>query len=373
MLKRIFEAAGYPCASIGTVGCFSVDREIISEPRLTTPDPETLYSTLAKMKQDGAKYVFMEVSSHSLVQGRVEAISFDTAVFTNLSEDHLDFHGDMENYYKAKEILFTKCRRAVINTDDAAGRRLLRFLQGRGVEVKSCSLEKGDLCALFKKTVGTRGSEYALKTESGMYRVFLPLLGDFQIMNSLEAIAVALMYGIPVERIREALRTFVANPGRMEMLRAHAGQDFEIIIDYAHTPDALEKLLRSAKELKDDRGKLILVFGCGGEREREKRRMMGRIATSLADVTLITTDNPRGEKPRAIIDDILKGIDKEKAYAVIEDRRSAIEAAVGYARRGDIVLLAGKGHETYQIDADGKHPFDEREIIREALKKLYER
>ena len=371
MLREIFECAGYPCAFLGTVGYSSVDRRFLSDAEMTTPDPRTLYSMLAKMKQDGAEYVFMEVSSHALVQGRVGAISFDTAVFTNLSEDHLDFHGDMESYYKAKQILFTRCRRAVVNTDDAAGRRLARFLEDSGTEIKTCSLDKGDFCALFQKSHGYAGSEYALKTANGLYRILLPLLGDFQIMNSLEACAVALMHGIPIERIRGALRTFRGIRGRMERLCAHPKQDFEIIIDYAHTPDALEKLLRSVRELKDERARTVLLFGCGGEREREKGQMMGQIATALADLTVITSDNPRGEEPRDIINDILKGIDKEKAYTVIVDRKEAIDAAVRYVRKGDVLILAGKGHETYMLDARGKHPFDEREIVKNALDELY--
>ncbi len=373
MLLEIFEKAGYPCGFLGTVGYTSVGRKSIAEAEMTTPDPKVLYSALSRMRADGAEYVFMEVSSHALAQSRVGAICFDTAVFTNLSEDHLDYHRDMESYYKAKRILFTQCRRAVINVDDASGKRLFEFLEGSGVDKKSCSLEKGDFCAIFPKAKGSLGSEYALKTVNGMYRVFLPLLGEFQIMNSLEACAVALMHGIPIDCIRDALRSFVGIPGRMESVVAHPKQKFDIIIDYAHSPDALDKLLRSAREIKDDRAHILLVFGCGGERETEKRKMMGQIASSLADLVIVTSDNPRGEDPKKIIEDILKGIDKEKAYTVIENRREAINAAVGYARRGDILILAGKGHETYQIDGQGKHPFDEREIVKEALNKLYDK
>ncbi len=374
MMLSIFEEAGYPCGFLGTVGYMSVGRRIIAEAEMTTPDPMTLYSALAQMKKDGAEYVFMEVSSHSLAQSRVGAISFDTAVFTNLSEDHLDFHGDMESYYKAKEILFSQCRRAVINIDDAAGGRLFRSLEDSRADKKSCSLEEGDFCALMPRPIGSLGSEYALKTASGLHRVFLPLAGEFQIMNSLQAAAVALMHGIPIDRIRRAFAAMKGISGRMEPFRGHEKQNFDIFIDYAHTPDALEKLLRSVRAFKDDKARVILLFGCGGEREKEKRSMMGQIASRLADFTIVTSDNPRGEKPEEIISDILKGIDKEKPYAVIEDRRSAIEYAVcTYARRGDILLLAGKGHETYQIDGAGKHPFDEREIAREALSKLYDK
>lgn len=373
MLREIFERAGYPCGLLGTVGYFSVSGRKLCEAEMTTPDPETLYWALSEMKRDGAEYAFMEVSSHALAQCRTDAITFDTAVFTNLTEDHLDFHKDMESYYKAKEKLFTQCRRAVVNTDDAAGRRLFRSLEGSGVDVRSCSLDKGDYCALLSRDNGAYGSEYALKTVNGIYRVFLPLAGEFQIINSLEASAVALMHGIPIDRLRSALSDMRSISGRMERLTAHEKQNFDIFIDYAHTPDALEKLLKSVRGFKSDKARIVLLFGCGGEREIQKRRLMGQIASRLADLVIVTADNSRGEDTDRIISDILKGIDKEKQYAVIKDRREAIEQAVSiYARKGDILILAGKGHETYQIDAEGKHHFDEREIVREALDKLYE-
>lgn len=374
LMRRIFEAAGYPCGYIGTVGCISVSERQVCEAEMTTPDPAALYHALAQMRDDGAEYVFMEVSSHALAQCRADAIKFDSAVFTNLTEDHLDFHRDMENYYKAKEKLFSMCRRAVVNTDDAAGRRLLRSLKQRGADVRSCSLDEGDFCAVLPRSRGVEGTEYALKTANGIYRVFLPLLGEFQVMNSLQAAAIALMHGIPMDRIRSALSTMPPISGRMERLRLHERQSFELVIDYAHTPDALEKLLRSVREIKPDRGRTVLLFGCGGEREREKRRAMGQIASRLSDMTVITSDNSRGEDTDSIIGEILKGIDKEKEYVVIKDRREAIRRAVlEYVRRGDVLVLAGKGHERYQIDRDGKHGFDEREIVKNALDELYDK
>lgn len=373
MMLSIFEGAGYPCGFLGTVGYFSAGRRPIADAQMTTPDPETLYRCLAQMKSDGVEYVFMEVSSHALAQSRVAAIEFDTAVFTNLTEDHLDFHGDMKTYYKAKKILFSQCRRAVVNIDDPAGRVIFRALDGETVDKKSCSLERGDFCALLPKVRNMGGSEYALKTANGIHRVFLPLDGDFQIMNSLEAVAVAIMHGISIEVIRNSLLGMGVVPGRMEKLRLHSKQSFDLFIDYAHTPDALEKLLQSARAIKEDRGKIILVFGCGGERDRDKRRVMGQIASRFADMTVITSDNSRGEDPQSIIKEILQGIDKERPYAVIADRKEAIEYALcQYARPGDIVLLAGKGHENYSIDSAGKHCFDEKEIVKNALKKLYD-
>lgn len=374
MLLQIFEAAGYPCGYIGTVGCTSVSGRKLCEAEMTTPDPAVLYHSLWEMRRDGVEYIFMEVSSHALAQCRADAIEFDTAVFTNLTEDHLDFHRDMENYYKAKEKLFSMSRRAVVNIDDAAGRRLLRSLKSRGADVKSCSLDEGDFCAILPRSRGAAGTEYALKTANGIYRVFLPLLGEFQVMNSLQAATVALTHGIPIERVRVALADMKPISGRMERSVLHPRQSFEIIIDYAHTPDALEKLLKSVRDIKDDSGRIVLVFGCGGEREREKRRAMGQIASRLADLVIVTSDNSRRENVDFIIQDILKGIDKEKEYTVIKDRRRAIELAVTkYIRKGDVLVLAGKGHETYQIDGEGKHHFDEREIVKEALSKLYDK
>lgn len=372
MTKKIFEAAGYPCGFLGTIGYRSVSDRILSYAEMTTPDPERLYGALAEMKRDGAEYVFMEVSSHALVQCRADAIEFDTAVFTNLTEDHLDFHKDMESYYKAKEKLFTLCRRAVVNVDDAAGRVLFHSLKERGADVKSCSLDKGDFCALLPKLKGAQGCEYALKTEQGIYIISLSLAGEFQIMNSLQAIAVALMHGIPIEKIKRALGELKLISGRMERLVAHERQNFDIFIDYAHTPDALEKLLHSVRGFKGESSRITLLFGCGGEREKEKRKLMGQIASRLADTVVITSDNSRGEDTDVIISDILKGIDKESEYVVIKDRREAIERAVReFVRKGDILLLAGKGHESYQITEKGKIRFDEREIVKEALERLY--
>ena len=374
MTLAILESAGYPCGFLGTVGYRSVDGVSLGEADMTTPDPQRLYCALARMVADGAEYAVMEVSSHALAQCRTDAIEFDTAVFTNLTEDHLDFHGDMENYYLAKRKLFSQSRRAVVNIDDASGRRLFRSLEQRRADKKSCSLDTGDFCALLPKSKGALGIEYALKTADGIHRVSLPLAGDFQIINSLEAIAVGLMHGIPLETVKRALASLGGIRGRMEHVRAHERQDFDVFIDYAHTPDALERLLKSVRGFADDRARITLVFGCGGEREREKRKLMGQIASRLADTVIVTSDNSRSERTEDIIGEILRGIDKEKQYTVIADRREAIRRAIlEYVRRGDVLILAGKGHETYQIDGDGKRYLDEREIVREALCELYDR
>lgn len=381
MLKRIFEDVGYSCALIGTLGIFSKSKRLdgggLSLSNMTTPDPKTLYSSLAEMKRDGVEYVFMEVSSHALAQCRTDAIDFDCAVFTNLSKEHLDYHGDMESYYKAKEKLFLRSRRAVVNADDTAGRRLIRILREAKVDFLTCSRSEGDFCALLEDADRPEGSfeiQYTLKTAEARTRVSLPnFSGEFQIMNSLEAAAVALSYGIPVESVRDSFAKMQGVRGRMEQVWAHEKQDIRIFIDYAHTPDALEKLLYSVRAQRERGARIVLVFGCGGERDRGKRKLMGMIASRLADLSVITSDNSRGEELADIIRDILKGIDKEKRYAVIEDRASAIKRAIlEYTAAGDILVLAGKGHETYEIDKNGVHAFDERKIIREALCELFE-
>ncbi len=377
MLCDIFEYAGHRCGMIGTLGVFSVGRRKITfngEASMTTPSPQYLYHALSEMVRDGAEYVFTEVSSHALAQSRVDAIEFDTAVFTNLSEDHLDFHKNFENYFAAKEKLFSMARNAVINVDNIYGKRLYDSLKARGgLESLNCtSRMTGDFCALDEMAQSGSGIEYTLKYRGGSHRVFLPLFGDFQTENSLSAAAVALTHGIDITTVCGALENMRGISGRFERVRAHEKQDFEIFIDYAHTPDALERLLKSARTLLPVGGRLIVLFGCGGEREREKRRAMGRIATRLADFTVITSDNPRSEDKGEIIRDILLGIDKEKAYTVIEDRREAISFAVSrYAKPRDILLLAGKGHERYVCDAKGTHDFDERNIVCEALVARY--
>lgn len=379
MLNAVFSGAGYPCATVGTLGIYSrgkrLDGTELSVSNMTTPDPETLYGALAQMRSDGVRYVFMEVSSHALVQCRTDAIVFDCAVFTNLSEEHLDLHGDMESYYKAKEKLFLQSRRAVVNIDDAAGWRLFRSLRMDADLKKSCSAHTGDFCALFDSRRCAGELLYRVLEGEREYEISLPSLsGEFQVMNSLEAIAVARMYGISPESISSSLASMSGVKGRMERVVAHKDQKIDIFIDYAHTPDALERLLVSAKALKRDvKSKIVLLFGCGGERDRGKRRIMGQVASRLADLVVVTSDNSRGEDPNGIIREILGGIDKEKPYVVIPDRKEAIDRAIReYTDEGDLLLLAGKGHECYEIDRDGVRAFDEREIVRGALTRLYD-
>ncbi|MBO7302763.1 MAG: UDP-N-acetylmuramoyl-L-alanyl-D-glutamate--2,6-diaminopimelate ligase [Clostridia bacterium] len=373
ILYEILESAGYKTGLIGTVEYLSFGRrKIHREGNMTTPDPETLYSTLRRMSDDGVEYVIMEVSSHALAQHRTDPINFEVAVFTNLTEEHLDFHSDMEDYYKAKERLFLQTQKAVVNIDCEAGRRLDSFLRDRGVLRKTCSCKEGAFCALNAKC-DESGIEYVLVKDfdkCNSIRVKSSLLGEFQIMNSLEAIAAAELCGIDATVSSVAIEGLTRISGRLERVKSVEDDESEVkvFIDFAHTPDALERLLRSVRAMTDRSSRIIILFGCGGDRDKGKRKEMGRIASRLADFVVVTSDNSRSEDPKSIIKDILKGIDKEKEFAVIESRKEAItKAIVEYARDRDIVILSGKGHEDYEIGASGKHPFNEKEIALEAL------
>lgn len=368
MLYRILEKAGYKTGLIGTVEYLSHTKRLENQVGMTTPHPEKLYSTLAEMASDGVEIVVMEVSSHALSQSRVDAIFFDVAVFTNLSEEHLDFHNDMESYFESKQLLFNRTEKAVVNIDDAFGKRLFKSLDGRVKQKKACSLCEGDFCALNAKS-REAGAEYLLLKNGdkcNAMRITLRLAGDFQIMNSLEAIAAAELCGVDSLTACQALAEINGISGRLE--RVDEGGDISVYIDYAHTPDALQRALRSVRGFMKKGSRLILLFGCGGDRDKSKRKTMGQIASRLADFTVVTSDNSRSESPKEIIKDILKGIDKEKEFAVIELREEAIVAAIAeYARQGDTVILAGKGHEAYEIDKNGRHYFDERGIVKRAL------
>ena len=371
MVLEILEAAGFKVGLVGTVEYLSPNRRRIDTgANMTTPDPDTLYSILAQMCKDGAEYVVMEVSSHALVQSRTDAIFFEVAAFTNLSEEHLDFHSDMNDYYKAKKKLFKQSKRAVINIDNEYGRILDKELAMRGQFKKSCSCVAGDFCSL-DAAFTDEGSTYIFVENRDMcnaQRIRLKLKGSFQIMNSLQALAIARMCSVDRNVAIRAIENMSGVRGRLEEIGLDSDSDIRVFIDYAHTPDALEKLLRSVKAFLKDGERIILVFGCGGDRDKGKRKIMGQIATRLADLSVVTSDNSRSEPPMKIISEILKGINKEKEFAVFESRKEAIFASViEFARANDTVILAGKGHETYEIDRDGRHPFDERKMVLEAL------
>ena len=347
--------------SIGTLGAFDgCGRSIPSTAgSLTTPGPVDLQATLAALIRAGTTHVVMETSSHSLDQGRLDGLAFSAAVYTNLTRDHLDYHGTMESYLGSKLRLSTLLAGGgveVVNLDEDAWRALSphtpRVTFGLRPEA---DVRAGDVVL----TAG--GSRFQMQGRFGTADISLPLLGDFNVANGLAAAASALALGEPLNRVVERLATSPQVPGRMERI---SESPCVVIRDYAHTPDALERALTSLKPLTS--GRVIVVFGCGGDRDRGKRPLMGQIAVQWSDLAIVTSDNPRTENPDAIIDDIERGMSGTQ-HIRITDRLAAIHAALGKARPGDTVLLAGKGHETYQVIGTEKIHFDEREIVQKAV------
>jgi len=333
----------------------------------TTPFAVELQKQLAEAIAAGCEYGVMEVSSHALAQGRVLGCSFEVGVFTNLTQDHLDFHRDMEDYFSAKALLFNSnylTGRAIINLDDPYGKQLVAQLPPDRVWTYSTQDETADLWT-GDLTYGATSVKGTLHTPMGSTEFVSPLVGQFNLANLLAAVGAALHLGLDLSTIATALPHFMGVPGRMEQVKISPQQDISVIVDYAHTPDSLENLLKAARPFIS--GKMICVFGCGGDRDRTKRPQMGRIAANLADVVYITSDNPRTEDPQRILDDILAGIPADVQPLVMGDRAAAIRAAIKAAQPGDGVLIAGKGHEDYQILGTEKIHFDDREQAREAL------
>jgi len=364
LLYSIFTRAGHKCGKIGTLGIYSDGKRLNFDPsdpnaHMTTPDPEELYPSLSQMARDGCEYVFMEVSSHALALKKIDALTFDMGIFTNITRDHLDFHRTFENYLKTKARLSGLCKKFIVNADDP-------FWGEMSDGPITCSEKTfADFMANSIELYGGDGCEYRLSSNRGTFTVRSHIAGRFTVMNTLQAAACALTLGASEEHISEGIASLKAVPGRMERVVLPENAEISVFIDYAHTPDALENILKSARRFSRD-ARVILVFGCGGDRDRGKRKLMGSVATKYADFTVVTSDNPRSETPSDIINDILKGIDKEKRYAVIEDRADAIKYAINIARSGDVVILAGKGHEKYEIDKNGTHPFDESLAVRKA-------
>lgn len=372
MLRAIFETALYRCGIIGTVNCYSAGRRMenrFGDPlsNMTTPDPEELYRLLAEMVRDGVEYVFMEVTSHALALHKPDAIYFDAAVFTNLTQDHLDFHGDMENYFEAKKRLFSMCGLAVVNVDDMYGALLKDSLS---CPVVTCSAKgrPADYAATQICDHGVDGNEYRLVAADKRFTVRTPIPGAFSVINTLQAATLASAMGISPSVIMTALGSLSGVDGRMERVRLGVFADYSVFIDYAHTPDALENLLHTARGIRKEGERVVLLFGCGGDRDKTKRKKMGEIAAALADFVILTSDNSRSEDPMKILCDIQKGMGKSD-YVILPDRRRAIEFAIREAHAGDILLLAGKGHEEYEIDRSGKRFFSEKQIVAEAAGK----
>jgi UDP-N-acetylmuramoyl-L-alanyl-D-glutamate--2,6-diaminopimelate ligase len=360
LIRHLLNAAG-AAGSIGTLGAFDgAGREVPSTAgNLTTPGPIDLQATLAGLRARGCTHVVMETSSHSLDQGRLDGLAFAAGVYTNFTRDHLDYHGTMEAYLAAKLRLSTLLGPGgveVVNADEPAWRALpdhaprVTFGRGPDADVRAAEVQ-----------LGSAGSSFVLAGRYGRAEVRLPLLGDFNVENALAAAACALGLGEPLARVAERLTAAPQVPGRMEVI---TDRPCAVLRDYAHTPDALARALATLRPLTA--GRLVVVFGCGGDRDRGKRPLMGRVAAELADLPIVTSDNPRTENPDAILDEIEAGMGAVRRRR-ITDRRAAIGEALALARPGDTVLLAGKGHETYQVIGTEKLPFDEREIVRAAV------
>ncbi len=364
MLAHVLRKAGKRVGLIGTVGNFLDGRALEKVggkelSNMTTPDPAELFCLLAAMREGGADTVVMEVTSHALALSKVEPLYFKRAVFTNLTPDHLDLHGDMERYFGEKCKLFTRCEGAIISLSTPYGKRLAERYPG------ALTLGEHNLKNVHSTGDGVR---FTLLQAASPLTISIPVPGRFVVENGALAALTALSLGVPPVLVRDALGTFAGVPGRMEQVVKNP-LDIRFYIDYAHTPDALEQLLLSARSFRRPGERILLLFGCGGDRDRSKRSAMGRIGSRLADLLILTSDNCRSEDPSAILADILKGVDKERPYKVIEDRAEAVAFAVAAARPHDIVLLAGKGHEEYEIRKDRRLPFSERELVAAAMAK----
>ncbi|HLJ62407.1 MAG TPA: UDP-N-acetylmuramoyl-L-alanyl-D-glutamate--2,6-diaminopimelate ligase [bacterium] len=364
LLEAILARAGRRVGLVGTLGARLGGAPVeFHATTPTTPEAPDVQRLLAEMRAAGAGDVIMEVTSHALALHRVDACRFGAAVFTNLTQDHLDFHGDLAGYRDAKARLFEMVAPdglSVVNADDEASAAMASRSRARvwtyGIE------QRADVCA-ERLTLGPRGTRGSVVWPGGRMPLVLPLPGRFNVANALAAAAVALARGIPPEVVSGALETVPGVPGRCELV--NEGQPFTVIVDYAHTPDGLEKVLRLAREVAT--GRCVTVFGCGGDRDRTKRPIMGRIGTALADYAVFTSDNPRSEDPGAIIREIEAGA-AGRNFESEPDRRLAIGRALALARAGDVVVIAGKGHEPYQILRDRTIAFDDREVARDLLR-----
>ena len=363
LMESIFVAAGWPAGIIGTTGTrIAGERRVAS---LTTPEAPELHGLLAEMRNRGVVAVAMEMSSHALAQRRGFAMDLDVAVFTNLSHDHLDFHGTLEAYLDAKLMLFDgrngdherKPWTAVINGDDPAAAQVAAAARQGGGAVRTYGSGTAHSVRIGRIEPRPRGLSVPLTWDGGARKVALPLLGRYNAWNAAAAFEAARALGLDPEIAARGLERVAGVPGRLE--RVDRGQSFEVVVDYAHTPDALEQALTAAREHAP--GALLLVFGCGGDRDRAKRPAMGRVAAARADRVWVTSDNPRGEDPAAIVSEIESGMGDARREVML-DRRDAIAAALAAARPGDLVLIAGKGHETTQTIGERVLPFDDREV-----------
>lgn len=363
LIKQILENAGKKVGLVGTVQNM-VGNEVYPA-KFTTPDPYELQKLFSLMVKAGCEYCVMEVSSQALAQGRVNGLVFEVGAFSNLTQDHLDYHKTFENYFEAKRILFKNCKTAVTNADDPHGLKIVEGLACKKVTY-AVNTNDADFVAKNVKLLPT-GVEYELVCDN-IGRVHCPIPGRFSVYNSLCAACVCITLGIDFGTVLQAVSASSGVKGRIEVVPT-PGTDYTVIIDYAHSPDGLENIISSLQEIA--KGRVVTVFGCGGDRDKTKRPKMGKIAAELSDYCVVTSDNPRSEDPHSIIEDILEGMKGVSTpYTVVENRKEAIRFAMEHAQKDDIILLAGKGHETYQILPTGTIHFDEREAVAQILQDI---
>lgn len=365
MMKAIFDRAGCKTGLIGTTKYLVCDEEFpvdAGAALLTTPDPELLFRLFAAMREKGVDTVIMEASSHALALKKLTGVPFDLGVFTNLTQDHIDFHKTMDEYLEAKKGLFQVAKKGIFNCDDKAFERISDQVSSSVVTYSANG--KGDYASVEVLSHDDKGIAYKLSCEGEERTIRVAVPGSFTVYNSLAAIATAREEGIAWEPILEALATMSGVKGRIE--RIPTKTPFSVFIDFAHTPDALENILHNLREFTT--GRLITLFGCGGDRDKTKRPIMGEIACKLSDFVIITSDNCRSEKKEDIIRDIVAGAEGAGCeFITITDRTEAIKYALNHALPGDVILLAGKGHEEYEIDQNGKHEYSERKIVIEHI------
>ncbi len=359
IIKDILKALGVESGLIGTVKNMVGDKDFHTE--LTTPDPYDMHKLFKMMVDEGIKYCVMETSSQAFHQMRLAGIRFKTGVFTNLSQDHLDYHGTIEEYKACKKVLFYNSENIVLNADDEASKFMAEGIKNNNIKyygINNNAEYKAENPQLFSDRV-----EYGLNGKSVVFNI----PGDFSVYNSLAAVSAVCSLGFSLDDVVEALKSASSVKGRIELLKTNT--DYSIIIDYAHTPDGLIKAIQAVRGFT--KGRVITLFGCGGDRDKTKRPKMGRVATDLSDIAVITTDNPRTENPEDIIKDILIGTVGSKAEVVIvTNRTEAIKKAMEIAEKGDTILLAGKGHETYQVIGKERIHYDEREVVADILKNM---
>ena len=350
MLSSIYTLRGDKTETIGTL-----------TGKLTTPDPSELYPRLRDAIAKGVTHIFMEASSHALALGKLDPLKPDYGIFTNLTPEHLDFHKTMKDYFNAKAKLFCMCRRGVINLDDSYANELIRS-SSCDVITYSVNEHDSDFHALGARLLGANGIMYNMRTADRIMKIRSSVPGGFTVYNTLAAASCAYSDGVHPDIIRDALSTFRGVKGRLERVPLHHNE-YSVYIDFAHTPDALDNILRTVRSFIPESSRLVVLFGCGGDRDKTKRPVMGKTASKLADYVIVTSDNSRTENPDEIIEQIMSGFDKTTPHIVIPDRREAIFYAVSNAKPGDCILLAGKGHEEYELNADGYHPFSEKELV----------